>query len=325
MNQLVYIFEPVYKPTLWGGDRIALYKNETLRLRHIGESWEISAVPGSESIGADGPDKGLTLTELCKKYGEELLGHKCVEQYGLIFPLLVKIIDAKNDLSVQVHPDDNLARKRHNSFGKTEMWYIVDSDPEASIAFGFSRQIDFEQLSNLVEQGKLADTLAKYDTRPGDCFLIPAGRVHTIGAGNLIIEIQRNSDITYRIDDFNRRDANGNLRELHLQLAKDAIDYSVKDNFRTPYAGTPGTPAPIVECDYFKTDFLELAAGMGTELRHIDSFRIIVCIEGAVTITDDFGNTTELTQGHSALIAACSKNIRVTAKDSDSKALLCNI
>ncbi|MDE6573938.1 MAG: class I mannose-6-phosphate isomerase, partial [Muribaculaceae bacterium] len=229
------------------------------------------------------------------------------------------------DLSVQVHPDDNLARKRHNSFGKTEMWYIVDSDADASIAFGFSQQIDFDQLTNLVEQGKLVDALAKYNTRPGDCFLIPAGRVHTIGAGNLIIEIQRNSDITYRIDDFNRRDANGNLRELHLQLAKDAIDYSVKDNFRTTYHTTPGSIAPIVECDYFKTDFLELAAGTSTELHHIDSFRIIVCIEGSVTLTDDFGNITELTQGHSALIAACSQKTIVTANGAYSKALLCNI
>lgn len=325
MNQLVYIFEPVYKPTLWGGDRIASYKNEALSLRHIGESWEISAVPGSESIGASGLDKGLTLTELCKKYGEDLLGHRCVQRYGLIFPLLIKIIDADRDLSVQVHPDDNLARKRHNSFGKTEMWYIVDAEPQASIAFGFSREISYEQLGGIVKQGRLSEYLAKFETSPGDCFLIPAGRVHTIGAGNLIIEIQRNSDITYRIDDFNRRDANGNLRELHLQLAKDAIDYSVKDDFRMPYLRTEGTPSTIVDCDYFKTDYLELSSAQSARLTPVDSFRIVICVEGTIEITDDLGKQTLLTQGHSALIAACSENITIAAKEGRAKVLLSNL
>lgn len=321
MNQFIFKFEPLYKSTIWGGNRIAVYKNEKIGQKNVGESWELSAVPGNETIVSEGSDKGLMLSEICAKYGEALLGVKCTRKYGDVFPLLIKIIDADKDLSVQVHPDDNLARKRHNSFGKTEMWYIVETRKDAVISCGLKKELNADNLQQVVNKGQLKDYIAAHNSEPGDCFFIPAGRVHSIGAGNLLVEIQQSSDVTYRIDDFNRRDANGNLRELHIDLAKDAIDYSVKKDYRTHYSVSEGKITPMVECDYFETDILKLSAEDSVCLEKKDSFRVIICVEGEVLIkTGD--DSTCLQKGHSALVAANADCISLIAGKSDTTVLV---
>lgn len=325
MNQLIFRFRPIYKSTLWGGNRIAPYKNEKIDLRNIGESWEISAVSGNETEVADGEDKGITLSSLCRKYGDRLLGSACVSRYGNIFPLLIKIIDACKDLSVQVHPDDRLAAKRHGNMGKTEMWYIVSPEKDAKIYCGFRYALPPSDLEAAVREGHFKDYLGSYISEPGDFFFIPAGRVHSIGSGNLLIEIQQSSDVTYRIDDFNRRDADGNLRKLHIDLAKDAIDYSVSDSCRNHVDVPPGNIAPLVECRYFTTDVLRLGNEDSVLLPAVDSFRVVICVRGRITVEADGRDRMVLQQGHSALIAASAKKVSLYTSGIPSEVLLSNI
>ena len=235
-------FEPYLKETIWGGKQIAEYKGIKACSENIGESWEISGVKGHESIVAEGgtscEDKGLTISELIQKYREKLLGEKVYEQFGTDFPLLIKFIDSRQDLSVQVHPDDKLAKERHGCQGKTEMWYIINSKPGAKIYAGLNKHITPEDYVRMTDKetidghSPLMDVIAAHDSHVGDIFFLPAGRLHSIGAGNLLVEIQQTSDITYRVYDFGRRDANGNTRELHIDLAKDAIDYNVYTDIR---------------------------------------------------------------------------------------------
>lgn len=325
MKQKIFTFIPLFKSTIWGGEKISRFKNEPPTAAAIGESWEISAVPGHETRVASGDDARLRLDELCRKYGAELLGHKCVEQHGDTFPLLVKIIDAARDLSVQVHPDDRLAQARHGCPGKTEMWYVVACDKGARINCGLTKQIPEGKLREIVEHGELKNYIASYESAPGDCFYIPAGRIHSIGAGNLLVEIQQSSDITYRIDDFGRRDADGNLRELHLDLAADAIDNSVIPDYRTPYKATSGTPDKLVDSKFFKTDLLKLTPGEEYTLSPSDSFTIFVCVDGDVTLQGDSCEPVKIEKGHSALAAACCRKISVTDGGSGATILMLTI
>ena len=207
-------FTPYLKSVIWGGERIAALKNIETDLTDIGESWEISGVQGNETVVSEGADKGLKLSELIAKYGARLVGEDVYARYGTEFPLLVKIIDARRDLSVQVHPDDKLAAQRHGCAGKTEMWYILATEPDAKIYAGLSRQLDPETYRRDVENKTIMNDITAHDSHPGDIFFLPAGRVHAIGAGNLLLEIQQPRDITYRIYEYDRRDANGNPRML---------------------------------------------------------------------------------------------------------------
>ncbi|MGN0207202.1 MAG: type I phosphomannose isomerase catalytic subunit, partial [Muribaculaceae bacterium] len=220
-------FETYLKPVIWGGDKIAAFKGVECGRHDIGESWEISGVPGHESIVATGENKGLSLPEVIEKYKGDLVGWNVYRRFGNEFPLLIKLIDAKSNLSLQVHPDDNLARRRHNSLGKTEMWYIIDTDADARILAGMSKEIDADEYVRRVEDNTILDVVAEHNSHPGDLFFLPAGRIHAICAGNLLAEIQETSDITYRVYDYGRVDAYGRPRELHVDLAKDAIDYKV--------------------------------------------------------------------------------------------------
>ena len=253
-------FEPYLKETIWGGKQIAEYKGIKACSENIGESWEISGVKGHESIVAEGgtscEDKGLTISELIQKYREKLLGEKVYERFGTDFPLLIKFIDSRQDLSVQVHPDDKLAKERHGCQGKTEMWYIINSKPGAKIYAGLNKHITPEDYVRMTDKetidghSPLMDVIAAHDSHVGDIFFLPAGRLHSIGAGNLLVEIQQTSDITYRVYDFGRRDANGNTRELHIDLAKDAIDYNVYTDCRSTY-DKDAQIAELVKCKYF--------------------------------------------------------------------------
>ena len=296
-------FEPYLKSVLWGGEQIAEYKGIVTDQHNIGESWEISGVPGHESVVAEGDDKGMNLRELIEKYKGDLVGNAVYAKFGDVFPLLVKIIDAKRDLSVQVHPDDTLAKARHNSYGKTEMWYIIKADEGAPIYAGLSKRITPEQYEKCVAENTIMDVIARHDSHAGDLFFLPAGRIHAIGAGNLLAEIQQTSDITYRVYDFGRLDANGNPRELHTEQAKDAIDYTVYPEYKSNYDRNGKSATPLVKCEYFDVK-REIIEGESAIDASADSFMIVMCLDGAATITDNLGGVTQVKKGESILVPA---------------------
>lgn len=304
-------FEPFLRPMIWGGEKIAAYKGVETSVRSIGESWELSGVAGHESIVAEGPCKGVSLPELIDRYGAELVGKSNYERFGNEFPLLVKFIDAREDLSIQVHPDDRLAWERHKSKGKTEMWYVVDADKGARLRSGFAKQVTPAQYEASVEDNTITDILAEYEIHPGDLFFLPAGRVHSIGAGAFIAEIQQTSDITYRIYDFNRKDADGNTRELHTELAKGAIDYTVLPDYRTKYEQVQDRETELVSCPYFTTSLCDLTAPLTLDYAALDSFVVVICVEGKGMIADDSGNEMPIHQGETVLLPATVKSLRV--------------
>ncbi|MDE5829464.1 MAG: class I mannose-6-phosphate isomerase [Duncaniella sp.] len=313
-------FEPIFKSTLWGGRRIASLKGVEADDKHIGESWEISAVDGSISVVSDGPERGMTLTALIDKYKDQLVGHAVFDRYGNRFPLLVKFIDASLDLSIQVHPDDDLAEQRHGTRGKTEMWYVVDAAPGASLLLGFKDSMTKEQYIDSVARHTIADHICRYEVKKGDCFFIPAGRIHSIGAGIFLAEIQDMSDITYRIYDFNRRDDNGNLRQLHTDLAVDAIDYSVSDSYRTDYEAEDDKVAELVSCQHFSTSVLTLTKPVTLDLSARDSFTIVMVCEGEALINAD-GEERHVSGGETLLVAASVTSVALTPSG-DKKAVL---
>lgn len=304
-------FEPLLKQTIWGGEKIIPFKHLDDKVEKVGESWEISGVENSESIVAEGPDKGLTLTQLVRRHREDLVGEDNYSTFGEKFPLLIKFIDAKQDLSIQVHPDDVLAKKRHNSFGKTEMWYVIDADKGAKLRSGFSKELDPKEYKEMVKNNTITDALQEYEIKPGDVFFLPAGRVHSIGAGSFIAEIQQTSDITYRIYDFNRKDANGNTRELHTELAKDAIDYEVLNDYRTHYELVKDEPVELVACPYFTTSLYDLSEEVNCDYAELDSFVIYICTEGSCEIVDNNDNKLSLRAGETILIPAVTEDVTI--------------
>lgn len=278
----------------------------------MGESWEISDVPGDESVVADGADAGKNLTQLMQEYKEKLVGKENYQRFQGKFPLLIKFIDAKQDLSIQVHPNDELAMKRHQSMGKTEMWYIIDNTGgKAHLYSGLKKKITPEEYAQMIEENTICDALDKYDVQPGDVFFLPAGRIHSIGAGCFLAEIQQTSNITYRIYDFNRRDKNGNLRELHTELSKDAIDYTVENDYRTHYTPHKDEPVELVSCPYFTTSVYNLTESMTMDYSELDSFVIYICMKGSCTVTDNEGNCISLKAGESVLFPATTQNLEV--------------
>lgn len=304
-------FNPILKQTLWGGDKIIPFKHLTDSLTGVGESWEISDVEGDESVVTNGPDKGLTLTEMVRKYREELVGEANYARFGNKFPLLIKFIDAKQDLSIQVHPNDVLAKKRHNSFGKTEMWYVVDADKGAKLRSGFSEEITPKEYKERVFNNTITDVLQEYEIKKGDVFFLPAGRIHSIGAGAFIAEIQQTSDITYRIYDFNRTDADGNTRQLHTDLAKDAIDYEVLDDYRTKYEAVKNEPVELVACPYFTTTVYDMDEEITCDYSELDSFIIFICVEGSCKLIDNEKNEIEITAGETVLVPAVTQELTI--------------
>lgn len=315
-------FEPILKQTLWGGDKIIPFKHLNDSLSNVGESWEISAVEGNESVVANGADRGLNLTEMVRKYQAELVGEANYARFGNEFPLLIKFIDAKLDLSIQVHPDDALAKKRHNCMGKNEMWYVVDSDPGAKLISGFTQQITPKEYKERVHDGSFADVLSQAEIHPGDVFYVPAGRVHGIGAGAFVAEIQQTSNITYRIFDYNRRDAEGKLRELHTSQAMDAINFAdVEDDFSTHYDLVQNEPVEVVASPYFTTSVYDMTEEISCDYSELDSFVIFICVAGACTLTDDGDNTIELQAGETVLLPATTQSVNIVPAENGVKLL----
>lgn len=309
-------FEPILKQTLWGGDRIIPFKHLNDTLPNVGESWEVSAVEGSESIVANGPDKGFTLPEMVRKYKEELMGEANYARFGNKFPLLIKFIDAKLDLSIQVHPDDTLAKKRHNCFGKNEMWYVVDADKGAKLISGFSKQITPKEYKERVHNGTFAEVLQTCEIKPGDVFYVPAGRVHGIGAGAFVAEIQQTSDITYRIFDYNRKDKDGKMRELHTSQAIDAINFAdVQEDFRTNYDAVQNEPVEIVASPYFTTSVYDMTEEITCDYSELDSFVILICVEGECRIIDDEKNELTVRAGETVLLPAATQVLTIIPQE----------
>lgn len=312
MNLYPFKFQPILKSIIWGGSEISKFKNLDKVQDGIGESWEISAVKDSISVIKNGELAGKPLDELINEAKGQLVGEKVYEKFGDKFPLLIKFIDAQDDLSIQVHPDDELAKKRHNSFGKTEMWYVVNTKPNASIISGFKDKITPEQYLEKVKDNTFTDALQKHFVKKDEVYFLPAGRVHAIGSGCFVAEIQQTSDITYRIYDYNRKDASGNTRELHTELAKDAIDFTVYDSYETEYKAEENKPVELVSCEYFTTNLLKLDNSFEQDISDIDSFVILICLEGKCTLEDDKQNKISLEQGESILIPANTNKISIS-------------
>ena len=302
-------FQNIFKSVVWGGEKIAPFKGVNTQQKNIGESWELSGVKGNESIVAEGPLAGRTITSLAEEYKGALLGDKVYAATGAEFPLLIKFIDARDDLSIQVHPDDAPAAERHNgSKGKTEMWYVVQADEKAHLMSGLSKEITPEEYAAKVADNTITDVLHDYDVHAGDVFFLPAGRIHSIGKGCFIAEIQQTSDITYRIYDFGRLGLDGKPRELHTELSKAAIDYTVLPDYKTQYQSIKNQENEIVSCKYFTTSLYELDKEVTKDMSGLDSFVIAICVEGSGSLTDSEGNVVSLSQGETVLIPACSRS-----------------
>lgn len=303
-------FTPILKSLIWGGDKIAPYKGMETSMANIGESWELSGVAGDESVVAEGEYAGLTLPQLIGELKGELVGEAVYGRFGKEFPLLVKFIDARDDLSIQVHPNDELAQARHGKHGKTEMWYVVGADEGAHLKAGFAQPLAPEEYGSRVADNTLTDVLCDYAVRPGDVFFLPAGRVHAICAGSFVAEIQQTSDVTYRIYDYGRVGKDGRPRELHTELAKDAIDYTVLPDYRTHYDAAKNRETELVSCPYFITSLYDLDAPVEKDLSQTDSFLVVMCLSGRGVLTDDEGNETAVHQGETVLVPASTRSIR---------------
>lgn len=308
----IYTFNDILKPVLWGGEKLMPFKGLPAQEEPIGESWELSAVPGRESMVADGPDKGLTLTELVQRYRADLVGAGVYRRYGDAFPLLIKLIDAKRDLSIQVHPDDEMAQRLHGCSGKTEMWYVIDTDEGAVIHTGFNRPLTPEEFDRRLSDDTLMDVITATPSKAGDVFFIPAGQIHAIGAGNLLAEIQQSSDITYRVYDYGRRDANGNLRELHTRQAREALNFDVVDSLVHYSVDEQSGVTPLVACPQFEVSRIDAAGEMQIELP--DSFFVLICIDGAVELSAEGMPKATLRRGETALVPAVVRSLGLSGK-----------
>lgn len=319
MSNILYPlkFSPVYKTRIWGGNKFETLFNRHGLPGHCGESWEVSDVPNSVSVVSNGFLKGNSLDELVEVYMGDLVGDSVYETFGNYFPLLIKFIDATDDLSVQVHPDDNLAWQRHNCPGKTEMWYVVHAEKDSSLIAGFNNKITKDEYVTAVENGSLHNKLNILDVKEGDVFFVPPGCVHAIGKGVLLLEVQQSSDITYRIFDYNRRDDDGNLRELHTELAVDALDFECVSNSKQKYTPKKNTEVNIIDCKYFTTNIFELDMPIERDYPEIDSFIIYICVEGGCRIEyGDKDESIDLVCGETVLIPAVIKNLRFFPKNS---------
>lgn len=303
-------FEPLLKQTLWGGSKIIPFKHLDAQLENVGESWEISGVSGNETIVANGQYKGMSLNQLVREMKGSLVGEENYQRFGDEFPLLIKFIDACQDLSIQVHPTDEIAHRQGKSRGKTEMWYTLESAPGAQLYNGLKQQITPEQYKEMLADDTITDALARYEVKEGDVFFIPAGRIHAIGAGCFVAEIQQTSDVTYRIYDFKRKDKNGNYRELHTQLASESIDYTVLDNYRTDYEPVKNEGTQVVTCPYFTTAVYDLDEPMTLDYSELDSFVILIAVKGGGQLISE-GEEMSFQMGDTVLLPATTKEVKV--------------
>ncbi len=304
-------FKALLKQTIWGGDKIIPFKHLNEKLDNVGESWEISGVKDNETIVSNGRYEGQPLNAIVKELKGDLVGIENYKRFGDEFPLLIKFIDARSDLSIQVHPTDEIAQKQGKERGKTEMWYIMNSDKDAKLYSGLKKQITPEQYKAMVEDDTICDALAQYKVKEGDVFFLPAGRIHAIGTGCFLAEIQQTSDVTYRIYDYKRKDKDGNYRQLHTKEAAECINYKVEKDYRTEYLPAKNQGVALVHCPYFTTSVYDLNEPMTIDYSDLDSFVILIGMKGEGRITDNEGNETTLNEGETLLLPATTRTVKV--------------
>lgn len=297
-------FDPILKNKIWGGSKLKEIYNRKTDSDKLGESWELSGYKGDESVVVNGFLSGNNLAELVEVYMGDLVGDKIYDKFGTSFPLLFKLIDADDYLSIQVHPNDEVALERHNSFGKTEMWYVVDAIPNGELIIGFKEDCTKEKYVQAVNDGKVEDLLQSVPAKKGDVFFIPAGLVHAIGKGVIVAEIQETSDITYRIYDYKRTDENGKERELHTEQALDVINFSASKKPKTDYTLQPNEATTLVDCEFFTTNIIEFDQSIARNYLKTDSFVAYMCLEGSFDINYN-GEKTTVIKGDTILIPAC--------------------
>ncbi len=299
------LFEPNLHKVVWGGHKLTAWKHLPESDEPIGESWEVSAVPSSVSVVANGCFKGMGLVELIGRHPVEILGAKVAREYGNELPLLIKFIDAKRDLSIQVHPNDEMAWRVEHKRGKTEMWYVIDAEPGACLLLGFSKHITPEEYERRVKDGTITEVIARHEVKAGDVFYIPSGRVHAICGGIMLAEIQQSSDVTYRIYDYNRPGIDGKPRQLHTEKAKQALDYTVYPDYRTHYIYNKGMVSNLITSPYFTTNLIEAGHPISRHLKPNDSFVVLMGIKGDTNVSiSATGERLLLGEGFSTLIPA---------------------
>ena len=315
-------FEPNLHSVVWGGNQLRPYKGLEPSDEPIGESWEVSAVPSSTSIVSNGVYAGKDIISVINDHPDAILGKKVNEKYNGKLPLLVKFIDAKCDLSIQVHPNDEMAMCEHGKMGKSEMWYVIKADEGAHLYAGFKQEITPEEYQQRIADGTITNVLADHQVKAGDVFYLPAGRVHAICGGILLAEVQQSSDVTYRIFDYNRPGMDGKPRELHTELAAKALDYHVIDNYRTEYTETSNKAVQIIDSPYFSVRVMEVSKAFHRNLLKYDSFIITMCIEGDCKIrVRSTGDEFELKQGNSTLIPAAIADYDIIPQSGKSRIL----
>lgn len=314
-------FSPIFHEKIWGGNRIKTILNKNYgALPNCGESWELSGVEGNISKVSNGFLAGNGLDEIIEIYMGDLVGDKVYDKFGVEFPLLVKFIDAQDDLSIQVHPNDKLSKKRHNAYGKTEMWYVIDAEEGALINSGFNQEVNNAKYLNHLKEGKLLDLLHFDKAYAGDVFFIPAGRVHAIGKGCMVAEIQQTSDVTYRIFDYNRKDAQGNGRELHTDLALDAINFSYSNEYKTKYETEKNNTVQLINCPYFTTNIIEFDKEIDKDYNQFDSFVVYMALGGDFEVVTE-GGSENVSMGETILIPACLESVQLKPKSDKAKVL----
>lgn len=303
-------FKPIFKERIWGGNKLGTRFGKHLEGKtNIGESWELSAVDDNVSVVVNGHLAGNDLQELIEIYMDDIVGGKIYDKFGTEFPLLIKLIDANEDLSIQVHPNDKKAKERHNAYGKTEMWIALDDIENPQLISGFNQDTNKETFLKKLKDGSLTELFNYEKVKKGDAFFVPAGRVHAICAGNLIAEIQQTSDVTYRIYDYDRKDKTGKERELHLDWSLDVIDYQKVKDPKVNYTPELNKPVELVSCNYFTTNLLNLNLPMVRDYYPFDSFVILMCLEGACNVGKKGSTTVEMLMGDTVLIPASLNKI----------------
>jgi len=314
-------FKPLYKEKIWGGEKIkTLLDKDFGELPNCGESWELSGIEENFSVVTNGFLAGNNIEELIEIYMGDLVGDRIFETFGVEFPLLIKFIDATDDLSIQVHPNDKMSKERHGAYGKTEMWYVIQADKGSKLQVGFNQPVDQDKYLFKLEHNELTDILNFEEVHAGDVLFIPAGRVHAIGAGILLAEIQQTSDVTYRIYDYDRRDSEGNPRELHTELALDAIDFTLHNEYKSKYETKFNESVELVKCKYFTTNILDLNTSVEKDYNKIDSFVIYICLNGKLSLETESGSE-EISKGETILIPASIENVKLNLKSAEAKLL----
>lgn len=304
-------FRPILKQVLWGGNKIISFKQLDADMEQVGESWEVSGVKDNESIVANGQYEGMKLNDLVALLKGDLVGKENYERFGNEFPLLIKFIDASKQLSIQVHPNDEQAKAKGLKRGKTEMWYVMESAPNATLLSGLKRAITPEEYKAMVENDTITDALCEYRVGEGDVFYLPAGRIHSIGTGTFLAEIQETSDVTYRIYDFKRKDKDGNYRQLHTEAAAECIDYSVENDYRTKYKARKNEGVELAQCPHFTTSVYDLDEPMLLDYSELDSFVVLIALSGECTLSTGDAET-QLRAGETVLLPATTQTLNVS-------------